>query len=138
MTSSTPPTQKSGVSGDGRDRVRAEVRKHLFWITRGTLQMAENIRLNTDDDEIDNIFIDLDVQYYHQKYGEDDGSYRTREAEDEIMRLLDAQYNKGLEAAEEHLPDKQPEIDRVQHYCFNAAIDAARQKIRALKRKELP
>lgn len=66
---------------------------------------------------------------------------------DRIMRLIDAQYNQGLEAAEGALPEK---IDvklvilasgpqSLAHgYAAgsNAAIGAARQQIRALKRKE--
>jgi hypothetical protein len=65
---------------------------------------------------------------------------------DRIMRLLDAQYNAGLEAAEGALPEKRilpsehpkgiPLKNASEDYCigFNNCIDTAHQQIRALRR----
>lgn len=66
------------------------LREQLFWVARGTLRMAENIRLNPEEDEANVTFAKLDEQYYHKKYSEDDGSYRIQGAEQAITALLEA------------------------------------------------
>jgi hypothetical protein len=115
---STPPPQQSGVSGDGREALREQVyailAKAYYNGRTDTVAHAPGGTLEGESNQ----------------HAVTTVNFQT----DDLMRLIDAQYNAGLEAAEEHLPDKQPEIDRVQHYCFNAAIDAARQQIRALRR----
>jgi hypothetical protein len=124
---SDSPPQKSGVSGDGREAVREQVyailAKAYYNGRTDTVAHAPGGTLEGESNQHAVATVNFQT--------------------DDLMRLLDAQYNKGLEAAEGALPEKKaiPDFDVGNEGAtactgWNAAIDAARQQIQALKRKE--
>lgn len=127
------PPQQSGVSGDGRETILEK----LAWVRKCKCERCP-------EGHNQSVTGCPTCDWAHGKY-----QLFTNK---EVLRLLDAQYNKGLEAAESALPEKAESLegkpldalttalqkDRAEKVFqpdgYNFAIDAARQSIRALRR----
>jgi hypothetical protein len=125
---SDSPPQKSGVSGDGREAVREQVyailAKAYYNGRTDTVAHAPGGTLEGESNQHAVATVNFQT--------------------DDLMSLLDAQFDAGLAAAESALPEKRNakygDGMGTSYYIlsggFDGAIDQARQSIQALKRKE--
>jgi uncharacterized protein (DUF2164 family) len=137
-TDSISADDRAGVSGDGRDNNSCPVHEH-YNFTCGTCnglfdKNGNPITSTPSTERLREQIKDL--------MGEFEYSFESEQFLDEILRLIDAQYNQGLEAAESALPEKRAakygdglgNNYYIRSEGFDDAIDAARRQIRDLRR----